>query len=251
MSMQLCLVNNDPTSTTLVTPDGVPLFSIETPPMPHSLIDVHVPSPPRHRPTTATTIIKRLERYHMSTGHVETEIGIIEYLGQPKGCHLQLSAVNHSLDIPPHRTMLRNREMLEDIRGESEEEAVDNSWEFTYPDSEERYKWHLFAHIPVMISESPGNSLVPIARYRRAKLGIVSRSRRAFLEIFPAGLNVIDLIVVTFVAFMKQRVLIDNPEDSSTEVVQHPTQTSILPAPSAFLSSSPSLTMYGGQHLPK
>lgn len=61
----------------------------------------------------------------MSTGHVETVIGIIECLGQPKGCHLQLSAVNHSLDIPSHRTMLKkNREKLEDIHVESEEEEV-------------------------------------------------------------------------------------------------------------------------------
>jgi hypothetical protein len=48
------------------------------------------------------------------------------------------------------------------------------------------------------------NSQTPLARYRRAKLGIVSRSRKAFLEIFPAGLNVIDLIVVTFVSFSKE-----------------------------------------------
>jgi hypothetical protein len=39
------------------------------------------------------------------------------------------------------------------------------------------------------------NSSTPIARYRRAKLGIVSRSRRAFLEIFPAGVNLVDFCV--------------------------------------------------------
>jgi hypothetical protein len=55
------------------------------------------------------------------------------------------------------------------------------------------------------------NSNTPLARYRRAKLGIVSRSRRAFIEILPAGLGVVDLIVVTFVSFMKQRVAIDYP----------------------------------------
>lgn len=47
------------------------------------------------------------------------------------------------------------------------------------------------------------NSLTPIARYRRAKIGIVSRSRRAFLEIFPAGVNIVDFVVVTFVSFAK------------------------------------------------
>jgi hypothetical protein len=48
-----------------------------------------------------------------------------------------------------------------------------------------------------------GNALVPLARYRHAKLGIISRSRRAFLEIFPAGANVIDFIVITFVSYAK------------------------------------------------
>lgn len=53
------------------------------------------------------------------------------------------------------------------------------------------------------------NSNTLLARYRRAKLGIVSRSRKAFLEVLPAGLSVIDLIVVTFVSFMRQRVTIE------------------------------------------
>lgn len=53
------------------------------------------------------------------------------------------------------------------------------------------------------------NSHTLLAKYRRAKLGIVSRSRRAFLEILPAGLSSVDLIVVTFVSFMKQRVTIE------------------------------------------
>ena len=60
------------------------------------------------------------------------------------------------------------------------------------------------------------NSLTPLARYRRAKLGIVSRPRRAFLEIFPAGLEIIDLIVITFVGFMKQRVLINGGQALTT-----------------------------------
>lgn len=38
----------------------------------------------------------------MSTGHTETEIGVIEYQGTEKGCHLQLSKDNHTLVIPPH-----------------------------------------------------------------------------------------------------------------------------------------------------
>ena len=56
-------------------------------------------------------------------------------------------------------------------------------------------------------------SMTPIARYRRAKPGIVSRSRRAFLEIFPAGVNIVDLVVVTFVSFAKHTFVLE-PEFS-------------------------------------
>lgn len=56
------------------------------------------------------------------------------------------------------------------------------------------------------------NSNTFIARYRRAKIGIVSRPRRAFLEIAPAGLGIIDLIVVTFVSFAGQHLALEaNP----------------------------------------
>lgn len=39
------------------------------------------------------------------------------------------------------------------------------------------------------------NLTTPLARYRRAKLGIVTRPRRAFLEIFPSGLEITDLLL--------------------------------------------------------
>ena len=55
------------------------------------------------------------------------------------------------------------------------------------------------------------NSLTPIARYRRAKIGIVSRPRRAFLEILPAGVNIVDLVVVTFVSYAKHTLTVDPP----------------------------------------
>ncbi|KAG6843575.1 hypothetical protein H0H93_000610, partial [Arthromyces matolae] len=59
------------------------------------------------------------------------------------------------------------------------------------------------------------NSNTLLARYRRAKLGIVSRPRKSFIEITPAGIAIVDLIVVTFVAFMKQRFIIDYASDST------------------------------------
>jgi len=80
------------------------------------------------------------------------------------------------------------------------EATHDWSWAFTGPD-EIQYKWFILRQPVLMLND---NSQTPIARYRRAKIGIVSRSRRAFLEVFPAGVNLLDLVVVTFVTYMKQ-----------------------------------------------
>ncbi|OJA17904.1 hypothetical protein AZE42_09204 [Rhizopogon vesiculosus] len=79
-------------------------------------------------------------------------------------------------------------------------ENVGRPWNFNGPDGEP-YTWQVMFRSPVLFASN--NALVPLARYRHAKLGIISRSRRAFLEIFPAGINVIDLIVITFVSYAK------------------------------------------------
>ncbi|KDR82124.1 hypothetical protein GALMADRAFT_135488 [Galerina marginata CBS 339.88] len=201
--MQLCLVNNDPTATLLVTPDGDPLYSIETPPLSHPSTNPLAPSLPRKK--SATTTIKRLERFHRSVGHLESEIGVVEYRGPETGTHLQLCVENHTLAIPPRKAATRTiaNSPAEDDENNEQEEI---SWGFKGPDSRP-YKWQMFVHSPVLLLDD--NSFTPLARYRRAKLGIVSRSRRAFLEILPAGINLIDFIVVTFVGFMKQRVLVE------------------------------------------
>ena len=93
--MRLCLVNNDPTSTLLLSPEGEPLYSIETPPRPHlTIIDdgqTKAHSRPEYdRPASATmpTVVKRLNRVQMSIGHVETEIAMIEYSGRGKGTRM-------------------------------------------------------------------------------------------------------------------------------------------------------------------
>lgn len=78
--------------------------------------------------------------------------------------------------------------------------SVDRPWTFNGPDNRP-YTWQIMFHSPVLFVS--GNAPIPLARYRQAKLGIISRSRRAFLEIFPAGINVIDFIVVTFVSYAK------------------------------------------------
>ncbi|TRM57008.1 hypothetical protein BD626DRAFT_540826 [Schizophyllum amplum] len=82
------------------------------------------------------------------------------------------------------------------VRSADGERSQPPEWAFTGPDNRP-YKWQIFMH-PFMTTRRR-----PIARYRSAKLGIISRSRRASLEILPAGINLIDLIVVSFAAYMK------------------------------------------------
>lgn len=87
---------------------------------------------------------------------------------------------------------------------------------------DKKYIWQMFVKSPIVSPPLPlapygsnlgfpqlvlaDTSFVPLARYRRAKVGIVSRARKGFLEILPEGLRVVDMIIVTFVAFMKHRV---------------------------------------------
>ncbi|KAF8162693.1 hypothetical protein B0H34DRAFT_744127 [Crassisporium funariophilum] len=239
--MQLCLVNNDPTSTILITPDGIPLFSIETKVLHVTATQVQAPVASQKSPTT---MIKRLERYSQSTGHVETAIGVVEYRGPAAGTHLQLLADNHELQIASLKTA-----QIADRPEEEDTEKVENSWEFTGPD-EKRYKWQIFLHSPIVCFTASNiyfsyfvqlmiadTTFTPLARYRRAKLGIVSRSRRAFLEILPAGLELLDLIVVTFVAFMKQRLIIDGGPSAIYQYTAHGSPNTASPSPSNSPSS--------------
>ncbi|KIM49782.1 hypothetical protein M413DRAFT_116054 [Hebeloma cylindrosporum] len=203
--MQLCLMNNDPASTLLVTPEGEPVFSIETLPLPHTELG----APSSCSPKCMTTTVKRVERYQSNTGHVETSIGVIEFCGPTSGALILLCNENHQL----HIDSLKRRKQItaplpEKSQGEEEGEDLEKSWEFTGPDSR-RYKWQMLARSPWLFLED--NGLKPLARYHCAKIGIVSRSRRALLEILPGGMAIIDLIIVTFVAFIKQRLLTEGP----------------------------------------
>ncbi|KAF9546595.1 hypothetical protein CPC08DRAFT_755566 [Agrocybe pediades] len=229
--MHLCLINNDPTSTLLISPEGEPWYSIETPPRPHlNIVDdgrTEVRSrPPEHDGPTATmtTVVKRLNRVHMSSGHVESEIATVEYCGPGKGIRLtfcsrlcELKTAKEAADDGDDdenggqmygSAMADGDEdkdlfVLDDV--DVEDESA-NSWEFMGPDSR-RYRWQLFVHSPVLVlAEHPSTAL---ALFKQAKIGIVSRPRRAYLEILPTGMHLRDFIVVTFVAFMKQRIIND------------------------------------------
>ncbi|KAF9463422.1 hypothetical protein BDZ94DRAFT_610254 [Collybia nuda] len=169
--MELSLINNDSSHTLLVAQDG-PKYKITTP---QDVLGV-------------STTITRIEG-ELSTGLVGTEIGKVEH-SAPRGTRLLLCTTNMELVLYPYDAS----------------SASENSWSFTGPDNRP-YKWQIFIQSPVLMLNDNSHTL--LARYRRAKLGIVSRSRRAFLEILPAGLSSVDLIVVTFVSFMKQRVTIE------------------------------------------
>ncbi|KAG5721393.1 hypothetical protein E4T56_gene12923 [Termitomyces sp. T112] len=130
-----------------------------------------------------------------STGSAEILIGHLELRGT-RDLRLRFCDIGSELILHPKA-----------------ETDLDISWTFLGPDSRP-YKWQIFFQYPVFTLNDNSNTL--LARYRRAKLGIVSRSRKAFIQITPAGLDVADLIVVTFVAFMKQRFMIDYYSAGST-----------------------------------
>jgi len=216
--MQLTLLNNDPTATILATPDGEPLYCINTPTS--DTLSLTNPLAARMGPLVTPTSVKRLERRNSTTGCVETEIGIIEYFNEAHGMYLQVTALKTKLrfianherrpQIPQGSTQPAQTDSSIAMANDRAAAAQHNSWEFTGPDKN-HYKWQMFIQSPVLMLND--NSHTPLARYRRAKIGIISRPRRAFLEILPAGVNIIDLIVVTFVTFMKQRLFVEINEE--------------------------------------
>lgn len=149
--MQLCLVNNDPISTLLITPDGEPIFSIETLPLLHptsqpqpalepngkrradpALDTSSLPSTPLSSSSIArqrsdTTTIKRIERHHRSMGQVETEIGVVEYRGPEIGTHLQLCAQNHALAIAERCTRKQIEARAEEEEVPDEEQGLEDT----------------------------------------------------------------------------------------------------------------------------
>ncbi|KAF8643463.1 hypothetical protein AX16_009019 [Volvariella volvacea WC 439] len=200
-SLQLTLAQNNPMKTQYTTPEGRVLYVAESPfnSSTTTILRLTEDLPSNSRPSRAvdprsTGPWSRGRRYHdsgdsdsSSVGEVEIEVGRIDPLG-PQGTTLM---VNCSDDA----------EIVVDILPHSSPDLFD-SWSFIGPDNR-HYKWQMFLQCPVLFVNE--NYIAPLARYRRAKLGIVSRSRKAFLEVFPSGYGALDLIISTFVTFIKQR----------------------------------------------
>ncbi|KAK7458878.1 hypothetical protein VKT23_009888 [Stygiomarasmius scandens] len=232
--MELSLIHNDPAQTLLVTRDGIPTYSISTrydnkysipfPPTPRRMQTYPNPRSPNwssgksSAPSASdsqnfkVTTVTRLERGR-SAGRAQVEVGRLIYREnvqqlRDEGIRVCLMGgqqrveYNLALRIPKivaHGGQEVNQSLEEEECTEIGQ-TIPSSWSFTGPDKKS-YKWQIFIQYPVLILND--NTQTPVARYRRAKLGIISRqSRKAFLEIYPAGINCLDMIVVTFVSFM-------------------------------------------------
>lgn len=73
---------------------------------------------------------------------------------------------------------------------------------FTGPDGIE-YRWRLGVHVPELFLNDGIDT--PVACYHRSSLGILSPAHAAYLEIFPVGEHMVDLIVVTFIYMERLR----------------------------------------------
>ena len=108
--MQLYLVNNDPTSTLLVTGDGIPVFSVETPKL--SPTDPGESLATRNggdsgseiAQSSNTTTILRLEcHYYRCTGKLEVQIGLVVYEGLTVGTRVKISEADVEVNVPPYQ----------------------------------------------------------------------------------------------------------------------------------------------------
>ncbi|TFK64532.1 hypothetical protein BDN72DRAFT_774449 [Pluteus cervinus] len=171
--MELFLLQNDPSHTKYSTSDGRVVYNTET-------------ISPSHLLPSITSVTRYLRNANsgidspVEVGHIEHQAG--------RGTSLRLSWGEYA--------------ELRLIVFPATEEDNGRSWIFVGP-NDQSYKWQILFKYPVLLTND--NSRTPIARYHRAKLGIISRSRRGSLEILPAGADIADIVVVTFVSFMKQR----------------------------------------------
>lgn len=80
--MELCLLDNDPTRTLLITPAGEELYKVETPPW-----------------NGGTTTVRKFMR-NAGVGRVSSEVGKIEPL-KPNGGKLFLCSENMQIAVKP------------------------------------------------------------------------------------------------------------------------------------------------------
>ncbi|KAF9446556.1 hypothetical protein P691DRAFT_673293, partial [Macrolepiota fuliginosa MF-IS2] len=253
-AMQLYLVHNDPLDSLLVSADGEPLYSVHTSADSPSPADSPCAealsrspdsyfSPSSGRSTfsgltstpPSSVSIKRLERHQFSRGNVETEVGRIEYGGDDVGTRVQLCHTGIEMCAPANSNVVPSptapvREFTRDD-DDDDDFIPDPTWSFNGPDNLP-YKWLSLASCPVLVHDTQPTP-TPVARYRPAKLGIVSRSRRGFLEILPRGLEMEDWIVVTFVGYFRMKLGGDIPlTRGRTSYTRHDPQAS-APLPTA------------------
>ncbi|PFH53535.1 hypothetical protein AMATHDRAFT_137257 [Amanita thiersii Skay4041] len=73
---------------------------------------------------------------------------------------------------------------------------------FTGPDGRE-YMWKLGLKVPELLINNDDQT--PVATFHRGRFGIFRKSQPASLEIYPEGMHMLDLIMVTFVYIQKLR----------------------------------------------
>ena len=109
--MQLYLVNNDPTSTLLITGDGIPMFSIRPTEPGESRRDTTRNGDSdsgseiaqRQGKNSDTTTILRLESHYRCTGKLEVTIGLVVYEGLSVGTRVKISEEDIEVKVPPYQ----------------------------------------------------------------------------------------------------------------------------------------------------
>ncbi|EGN95607.1 hypothetical protein SERLA73DRAFT_162418 [Serpula lacrymans var. lacrymans S7.3] len=81
------------------------------------------------------------------------------------------------------------------------QESNSQKYIFAGPDGRP-YKWRFRDVISLELNDS---SKTPIARYHRRSLGILGKRHDPYLEIFPVGEHMVDVIATTFIYLEKLR----------------------------------------------
>jgi hypothetical protein len=177
--MQLFFTNDSPLNTSLITETGETVYKIDT------------PQSDSTRTTTISRVVPQNGQNQLaidggSSGKF-TAVAQIEWPDFSPSTTVRIGG-----EEIPMKKYLRNEGL--GIFGKSRV--------FTAPDGRD-YRWTVTLGRPKLDLKHSGPK-VKVARYHRGSIGIVTERTHAALEILPAGIPIVDAVVMTFIYLEKE-----------------------------------------------
>ncbi|KAL0947775.1 hypothetical protein HGRIS_013851 [Hohenbuehelia grisea] len=180
--MQFTLSNSVPLNTVFTDEDGQPTYKVQTP---FKLFG-----------DKKTTISRVAHTHSISSGDGKKAQKDDER-------YIQIAEIDWKADVSQSTFKYREKEMaIGDYFNKYKQGWRGKDRIFNGPDGQD-YRWRISASNAELTAQDP--SRTPIARYEPEQPNLVSKTKKATLEIYPEGEHMVDTIVVSFVYMEKIR----------------------------------------------